>query len=160
MILEPPGSKASWNTRDQHMTMTILRLKDKLELINKTKQKVIVWAHNSHVGDSMSTKNGSQSFDQNNSWNLGQMTRSMFEKTHIIGFYTNNGTVRASSDWGSEDKIYKLNDAIKYSYEFYFHQYCNTRNLDSFILDLKKYKKEKHEYKQSELPDNYTLIIP
>ena len=29
MILEPPGSKASWNTRDQHMTMTILRLKDK-----------------------------------------------------------------------------------------------------------------------------------
>ena len=26
MVLEPPGSQASWNTRDQHMLMTIMRI--------------------------------------------------------------------------------------------------------------------------------------
>lgn len=160
MLLEPPGSRASWNTRDQHMTMTILRLKDKLENISKNKQKVIVWAHNSHVGDSMSTSNGSQTFDQNNSWNLGQMTRSMFEKTHIIGFYTYNGTVRASSEWGCQDKVYDLNNAIKYSSEYFLHNYCCYSNKHSFILDLTKYKRDKIIYEPSKLPYEHIVIIP
>jgi len=160
MTSEPSGSCASWNTRDQHMTMTILRLKDKLENISNNKQKVIVWAHNSHVGDSMATSNGSQTFDQNNSWNLGQMTRAMFDKTHIIGFYTNNGTVRASSEWGNDDKIYNLNSAIKFSSEYYFHEYCNYSKTKSFILDLTEYKKEKKTYDNRVLPGSYTVIIP
>ena len=48
--LEPPGSNASWNTRDQHMIMTIMRLTDKLP-----DSKFIIWAHNSHIGDSIAT---------------------------------------------------------------------------------------------------------
>ncbi len=44
--LEPSGSQASWNARDQHMATTLLRVKELLD-----NPKVIVWAHNSHVGD-------------------------------------------------------------------------------------------------------------
>jgi len=30
MLEEPPGSNASWNTRDQHMLMTIMRIRNRL----------------------------------------------------------------------------------------------------------------------------------
>ena len=50
---EPAGSQASWNTRDQHMTTTLLRIQAHLQ-----DPKIIVWAHNSHVGDSTATNRG------------------------------------------------------------------------------------------------------
>ena len=91
--LEPPGSEASWNARDQHMATTILRVK---EACGKSKAKqgaffpaldfadkhhdqtseinVIVWAHNSHVGDATATPRGDVRADLqwgNEKWNLG-----------------------------------------------------------------------------------------
>ena len=50
------------------MTTTLLRIQSHLN-----DPKVIVWAHNSHVGDSTATTRGGKSFDQNETWNLGQM---------------------------------------------------------------------------------------
>ena len=35
MVLEPPGSQASWNTRDQHMLMTIMRIRNRFQQILK-----------------------------------------------------------------------------------------------------------------------------
>ena len=45
------GSRASWNLRDEHMFTT---LKNLLAFYG-TGSKTIVWAHNSHVGDSAAT---------------------------------------------------------------------------------------------------------
>ena len=64
--------------------------------------KVVVWAHNSHVGDSTATTRGGESFERNETWNLGQMVRATFgsDKTWIVGQYTHRGTVTAAPDWG------------------------------------------------------------
>ena len=51
--MEPPGSQASWNARDQHMATTLLRLREQLD-----DPKIIVWAHNSHIGDSTACPTG------------------------------------------------------------------------------------------------------
>ena len=58
MVLEPPGSQASWNTRDQHMLMTIMRIRNRFQQIsgNRYPPKIIVWAHNSHIGNSDATR--------------------------------------------------------------------------------------------------------
>ena len=101
--LEPPGSNASWNTRDQHMLMTTMKLKDKIP-----NAKIIIWAHNSHIGDATATEHGGTDFSNNNSWNLGQMCRAMFENTFIIGFGTYDGSLLASQKWGEKHNIYIL----------------------------------------------------
>ena len=97
--LEPPGSRASWNARDQHMMTTILRLRAharELFGLDEKDLKIIVWAHNSHVGDATATPMGGMDFQRNEllgrnklvssellerrlihvdlrKWNLGQM---------------------------------------------------------------------------------------
>ena len=58
------------------MIMTLMRLNDKLP-----DSKFIIWAHNSHIGDSIATTHGGQDFSQNDTWNLGQMVRAMFQNT-------------------------------------------------------------------------------
>tara|TARA_Y100000589_G_C27157657_1_gene631472 strand:- start:451 stop:1740 length:1290 start_codon:yes stop_codon:yes gene_type:complete len=133
--LEPPGSNASWNTRDQHMLMTTMKLKDKIP-----NSKIIIWAHNSHIGDATSTEYGGTDFSNNNSWNLGQMCRAMFENTFIIGFGTYNGSVLAAPKWNDKHNIYVLNIPIEDSIEHYIYHFCKSRNINNCYIDLEKCK--------------------
>jgi erythromycin esterase-like protein len=133
--LEPPGSNASWNTRDQHMLMTTMKLKDKIP-----NAKIIIWAHNSHIGDATSTEQGGTDFSNNNSWNLGQMCRAMFENTFIIGFGTYDGSLLASQKWGEKHNIYILNVPIKDSIEENIYNFCKSRNINNCFIDLKECK--------------------
>ena len=133
--LEPPGSNASWNTRDQHMLMTTMKLKDKIP-----HSKIIIWAHNSHIGDSTATEYGGTDFSNNNSWNLGQMCRAMFENTFIIGFGTYNGSVLAASKWNEKHNIYVLNIPIKDSIEEHIYYFCKSRNINNCFIDLNECK--------------------
>ena len=137
MILEPPGSQASWNTRDQHMIETIMRINTFMENMNKD-ARIIIWAHNSHVGDSSSTERGGETFVHNNTWNLGQMARQMFGNTKIIGFYTNSGTVTASDEWGQDGRIFTLNKAIDFSYEYFFSKISIFINMSTFYIVMQK----------------------
>ena len=115
--LEPPGSQASWNARDQHMATTLLRVK---ELLGDP--KVIVWAHNSHVGDSTATPTGGVDFERNNTWNLGQMTRAVLTGVHIVGLYSYQGEVRAASSWGGTGRVMRLLPALPNSFEARMHK--------------------------------------
>ena len=119
-VSEPAGSQASWNARDQHMTTTLLRIQ--AHLGNNT--KIIVWAHNSHVGDSTATNRGGDSFDRNETWNLGQMVRATFgpENVWIVGQYTYGGQVMAAEHWGGKHKARDLRNALPESYEAAMHQ--------------------------------------
>ncbi|CAD7975021.1 unnamed protein product [Amoebophrya sp. A25] len=126
--LEPPGSQASWNARDQHMATTIMRLKEAAKDIfpvEKGKEpeelKVIVWAHNSHIGDSTATPNGGVNFERNETWNLGQMCRSILQNVFIVGFYSYCGSVRAAKQWGEQGKVMQLRPALPNSLEFQLH---------------------------------------
>lgn len=87
------GSVATWNLRDQHMVTTCLRLVEYQTASVGTSPKVILWAHNSHVGDARATELGARQ-----EWNLGQMMRTTFGTNHVylLGFGTYSGTVTAA----------------------------------------------------------------
>ena len=133
---EPKGSQASWNIRDQHMTMTVIKLKELLNKVYNENPKMVIWAHNSHVGDSNATNRGGESFNNNNTWNIGQMVRNTFgkEKVKIFGFYTYEGEVRASSEWDKPSKKYELNESLEYSYEWFFHKVSKKYDLPNFFI--------------------------
>jgi protein-L-isoaspartate(D-aspartate) O-methyltransferase len=84
------GSRASWNLRDEHMFTT---LKNLLAFYG-TGSKAIVWAHNSHVGDSAATEMALRG-----EHNIGHLCRQEFgDSAYLVGFGTNSGTVAAASD--------------------------------------------------------------
>ncbi len=100
------------------MTTTLLRIKDRLG-----DPKIIVWAHNSHIGDSTATTRGGVGFEKNETWNLGQMTRATFgaDQVWIVGQYTYSGTVTAATDWGQPHADVALRPALADSYEGQLH---------------------------------------
>src|ERR1019366_10348590 len=58
--------------------------------------KVVVWAHNSHVGDARAT-----SMRARGELNIGQLARERYgDDALLIGFSTNAGHVTAASEWG------------------------------------------------------------
>lgn len=128
-VSEPPGSRASWNTRDQHMTTSLLRIQAHLD-----DPKMVIWAHNSHVGDSTATNRGGIGFERNETWNLGQMTRATFgaDKVWIVGQYTNTGHVTAASSWGGPHRAHALKPALPDSYEEQLHRLQPAIGPDPF----------------------------
>jgi protein-L-isoaspartate(D-aspartate) O-methyltransferase len=83
------GSRASWNLRDSHMFETLKTLLH----FHGPESKAIVWAHNSHVGDSRATEMASRG-----EYNIGHLCRQEFgNAAYSIGFGTNSGTVICST---------------------------------------------------------------
>ena len=64
------GRDESWNLRDTHMFETLL---DNRSPLDDGKAKVIVWAHNSHLGDARAT-----SMSESGESNIGQLVRERF----------------------------------------------------------------------------------
>ena len=86
---------SSWNLRDRHMAATLDSL---VEHLNHQlgRAKIVVWEHNSHVGDARSTEMGARG-----ELNVGQLARQRYgRECALIGFTTYDGTVTASSEWG------------------------------------------------------------
>src|SRR6266496_1166099 len=88
------GRVNTWNLRDGHMAETLHALAEHLKR-RFGRAKIVVWAHNSHLGDARAT-------DRNRygEWNLGQLVRERYSQTVLVGFTTYTGTVTAASDWG------------------------------------------------------------
>src|SRR5437762_9543946 len=90
------GRVSSWNLRDQHMSDTLDALFNHLSH-HEGDAKIVVWAHNSHLGDARATQMG-----DSGELNLGQLTRDRYgRETVLIGFSTHSGTVTAASYWVS-----------------------------------------------------------
>lgn len=82
------GSDDSWNQRDTHFFNTLVKL-----LQNRKGSKVVVWAHNSHVGDARYTGMG----ESRNELNIGQLCKEQWgASASIIGCGTHTGTVAAA----------------------------------------------------------------
>jgi protein-L-isoaspartate(D-aspartate) O-methyltransferase len=91
--------------------------------------KIVVWAHNSHVGDASATEMASRG-----EFNIGSLCRSAFAKDmYSIGFGTDNGTVAAASDWDGPMEVKPLRPAMEQSYERLFHE----TTLPGFSLGLR-----------------------
>ncbi|MES2961752.1 MAG: erythromycin esterase family protein [Pseudomonadota bacterium] len=123
------GDELSWNLRDAHMAKTLDSLSHHLERINKAPAKIIVWAHNSHIGDAQNTE-----MSKRGEWNLGQLVREKYEdETLLIGFSTYSGTVSAAANW--DEKVEKKNvlPALGDSIENLFHRTGEKNFLLRFL---------------------------
>jgi erythromycin esterase-like protein len=111
------GRVSSWNLRDQHMAGTLDALAGHLSRQQGRPAKIVVWAHNSHVGDARATELGSQG-----ELNIGQLTRERHPgRSRLIGFTTYTGTVTAASDWGGPAERKLVRPALADSAEELFH---------------------------------------
>jgi erythromycin esterase-like protein len=121
---------SSWNLRDMHMGETLAALTAHLG----TSAKIVVWAHNSHLGDARATEMGLRG-----ELNLGQLVRQRYgnEATTIIGFSTYTGTVTAASGWDSPAERKHVNPALPDSYEMLFHK----TGIPNFLLVLREREK-------------------
>jgi erythromycin esterase-like protein len=122
-------SVASWNLRDQHMMETFVALSRHLGL-RQAPAKMVVWAHNSHVGDARATAMG-----QAGEWNIGQLARQSYgDDCRSIGFTTYSGTVTAASEWDGPTRTIPVRPARADSYESLMHD----TEIPAFTLNLKK----------------------
>lgn len=113
------GSRvSSWNMRDQHMFQTLKSLRAHLHSRDGQPARIVVWAHNSHVGDARATEVGADG-----QLTLGQLVREGYgEPARLIGFTTYTGSVTAASEWGAEAERKAVLPALKGSVEELFHE--------------------------------------
>ena len=121
------GQVSSWNIRDKHMVETINILADHLEHRCNKPAKIIVWAHNSHVGDARATE-----MSERGEVNVGQLVREQHSDTYSIGFSTYEGFVTAATDWDTPALRRVIVPGFSESYEELFH-HVPCKN---FILNL------------------------
>ena len=107
---------SSWNLRDHHMAETLQALVEH-QNARRGRAKVVVWAHNSHLGDARATEMG-----ERGELNLGQLTREKHgANAMLIGFTTYHGTVTAASNWDAPAERKRVRRALAESYEALFH---------------------------------------
>jgi erythromycin esterase-like protein len=117
----------TWNLRDAHMRDTLLALAD-YRIRRGGTGKVVVWAHNSHLGDARATE-----AHLRGEWNLGQLMRQeVGDKALLVGFTTYTGHVSAASQWDGEVEHKWVRPALHDSYEYLFH----STGIDRFFLKL------------------------
>jgi erythromycin esterase-like protein len=118
------GRISSWNLRDRHMAETLGALMAHLET-QAQHPKLVVWAHNSHLGDARATQMGDEG-----ELNLGQLVRQRYgDEAVLVGFTTYHGTVTAASTWGGPAEHKRVRPALPDSYEALFHELGTPRFL-------------------------------
>ena len=122
------GRVSSWNLRDRHMTETIVALASHLRT-QDLPAKIVVWAHNSHLGDARATDMG-----RRGEWNVGQLMAERFPKQVIsIGFTTHSGTVTATPNWDESAKRMIVRPGLNGSVEDLFH----STGIPNFFINLR-----------------------
>jgi erythromycin esterase-like protein len=122
------GRADSWNLRDRHMAATLDRLVEHLDRHGRD-SRVVVWAHNSHIGDARRTE-----MARRGELNLGQLARERHgADAFLVGFTTFEGTVSAASDWGAPVERKRVRPGLPGSYERLFHE----ADLPGFMLALR-----------------------
>ena len=121
------GRASSWNLRDEHMFETLSEL---FEHLGRGREKVVVWAHNSHLGDARATQ-----MSERGEINLGQLVRERLGRdSFAVGFSTYSGMVTAASDWGEPAERKRVRPALAGSYEELFH----ATKVARFWIDLRE----------------------
>ena len=120
------GSRiASWNLRDRHMAETMEGLLDHLG----PDSRIVVWAHNSHLGDARATEMGEEG-----ELNVGQLVRERFGSASLlVGFTTYDGTVTAAHEWDGAAERMPIVPSMAGSVEAIFHEV----GLPRFFLPLR-----------------------
>lgn len=122
------GRVNTWNLRDAHMVNTLFALRRHLREGGR-EGRIVVWAHNSHLGDARATQMG-----ELGEWNVGQLLRERpgAERALLVGFTAYTGHVTAARDWDEPAERRWVRPARKDSHEHLLH----SSNLDRFFLPL------------------------
>ncbi len=120
------GSHESWNLRDRHMFETL----QSLLAFGGERAKIVVWAHNSHVGDARATEMSARG-----ELNLGELCRRHHrDSAYSVGFGTHCGTVAAASYWDGPMEIKTVQPSDEKSYE----GLCHDSGVPAFLLPLRE----------------------
>ena len=113
------GRVTSWNMRDKHMAQTLNALIAHLDRAGGPEPaRIVVWAHNSHVGDARATE-----VSADGQLTIGQLAREHYgDQCRLIGFSTHSGTVTAATDWGGIAERKVVRPALPGSIEELLHQ--------------------------------------
>lgn len=122
------GGPHSWNLRDRHMADTLERLLE----FHGPESKIVVWAHNTHIGDARATDMIDEGM-----FNLGEMARIQhYDKgVVLVGFGSSKGKVMAARNWGAGMQAMSMPDARKGSWEYLLHK-ATTENKLLLMDDL------------------------
>ncbi len=127
----------TWNLRDTHMVETLNRLVD----YYGENAKVIVWEHNTHVGDARFTD-----MRKRGMINVGQLVREQRgnNDTVIVGFGSYQGTVMAGKNWGAPMQVMKMPPARSGSVEAILHE----ESMDNRLLIFDRYNRKERFNKE------------
>jgi len=118
------GAAESWNLRDQHMFDTLRSI-----IAHRDDAKIVVWEHNSHVGDASATEMAVRG-----EHNVGQLCRREFDDgVFSVGFGTDHGTVAAAHAWDEPMQHMRVRPARSDSYE----RLCHDSGIPAFMLHLR-----------------------
>lgn len=120
------GGPHSWNVRDRHMADTL----DRLLKFHGDNAKVIVWAHNTHIGDARATDMTGEGM-----FNIGELARIQHADKGVVlvGFGSYKGSVMAGKNWGAAMQPVQLPQARKTSWEHLLHVASEENKL--LIMD-------------------------
>jgi erythromycin esterase-like protein len=119
------AEESTWNLRDRHMMETLEALVAHLDR-QGGRTKVVVWAHNSHLGDARATE-----MAERRELNVGELMREEHGRDAVlVGFTTHHGTVTAASNWERPAERKRVRPALAGSYEARFH----TTKIPNFLL--------------------------
>jgi erythromycin esterase-like protein/predicted phosphoribosyltransferase len=125
------GRDESWNLRDRHMVNTLEELRRFLAR-TRPNPRIVVWAHNSHLGDARATE-----MSERGELNVGQLVRERVAANAVlVGFTTYTGTVTAASEWEGPAHRKHVRPALAGSYERLFHDVRVPRFLLPLRADL------------------------
>ncbi len=114
------GPVVSWNVRERFMLET-------LRILLNRHRKVVVWAHNTHIGDSRQTDQA-----KTGELALGELVREQYGErvSYLLGFSTYAGSIRAARGWGTVDRAQPLLPALTGSWPRLLHE----TGLDRFLV--------------------------
>lgn len=123
------GSRASWNLRDQHMFETLKTIRARRGPEDGVPAKVVVWEHNSHIGDASATEMGARG-----EHNVGMLARREYgADAFLVGFGTHDGVVAAASEWGGPME----RKAVRPSHPDSYERLCHDTGIPAFLLHLR-----------------------
>lgn len=116
------GGPASWNIRDRHMSDTL----DRLLKFHGENSKVVVWEHNTHIGDARATD-----MIEEGMFNIGELARMQHNDKGVVlvGFGSYKGTVIAGRNWGATMQTVQMPEGQKGSWEYMLHKAGENNKL-------------------------------